>query len=224
MSLLDNIDKNSYVDVRGSADAAKCVLLPLTFQHCCIIVLTKTEDSIRCVEILRERISYLFYGYDYQFDVSDDEDYGRSLGLEHHFLFDQNKILVVIQFNHRYSKRSTIRMYVRLFMSIEASYIEDEAMNSYITEVVSLFSSKSNPKTYLRDYSTRVYTLGIIWKYYYLKKRTIEFKHIEHLIKCMYYKLYDEIYVYDEKAQYIEQTLKDLTYGKYLRQTRTKKD
>ena len=188
MSILDNIERTE-PDVRKVVGSS-CVLCPGVYRYSLIIVLSIGKHSSKCIEILFQKLEYLFYGYDYQLDVCNDRDYIRQLGNRYNFVSEPEWQLVIIQFNHRRSERRTIQMYIRLFMCIQAAYIDLEANDSYITDLVSLNTNGSHPELFVRDYSTKRYTLGIIWKYYIIKFGLGEFNHMDHIVNCMYSKLW----------------------------------
>lgn len=218
-SILDNISRTETDTTKAVSDNA--ILAPGVFSQCCIVVINKGDDSEKCIKILKNQISYLFSGYDYQFDISDDIEY-RYLASQYYFTYDENNVLIIIQFNNRKSDVQTIKMYMRLFMCIESSYIEIEANASYISDLISLYTTAAHPDVYARDYSTKSYTLGIVWKYYYIKSGLGEFKHITHLVNCIYHKLwpasqYDKK---EDKIKKIEYILKHkVKYVQHLRQT-----
>lgn len=75
MAILDNIEEKQ-MDVR-SISYSSSVLCPESFSRCCILILNNKQESDEYINMLRERIDYLFGTDDYFLTVVKNEEIYR---------------------------------------------------------------------------------------------------------------------------------------------------
>ena len=186
MSVLDKIqatplDIHNAIDLEGKGE-----LYPTRYSRGFILILYNIQNIEVYIEQLYQRISYLFGPDDMCFSVCRDKQRIEELSLVYNFNIEDNsdQLLIIIQFNNPKRFRKTIRMYIKFFLCIISDYIETP--DAYLSDVISIYATTDKIEFY-RDYSTRSYTPGIFWKYYYSQTYD-DFRAKEHIIRCLNYK------------------------------------
>lgn len=186
MAILDNIEEKQ-MDVRSILYSSS-VLCPESFSRCCILILNNKPESDEYINMLRERIDYLFGTDDYFLTVVKNEEEIEHLKEEHYsWMRVENATIIIIQFNNRLTEYQNVRLYILLFMCFQSDYINTNDL--HIIDVISTYTTPAHPYIFVNDYTTRTYTPGIIWKYYYTEKID-DLKSLQHVVKWLIAKLY----------------------------------
>ena len=227
MALLDNIQESRVNIQTDHIHIDDAILLPDVYSRAFILVLSREAQTKRYINNLRQRLSYLFGADNMSFSVCIDEHYSENLSLTFNFTYNPDNLIAILQFNNPHSHRQIIKLFIRLMLCFEADYIETNSL--YMSDIISLYTTSSSPGTFFRDYSTRSYTVGIIWKYFYTDKLE-DFKSLDHIVKYMFNKLYPEP-VYKTYETYetvinreIERILKELKNEQLARRTGKEND
>ena len=186
MSILDRL-QSVQLDVHNAIDLeSKGELYPMRYSRGFILVLYNIQDIETYIEKLYRRISYLFGPDDMCFSVCRNSQRIEELSLVYNFNIEDNsdQLLIIIQFNNPKGFHKTIRMYIKFFLCIISDYIETP--DAYLSDVISIYATTDKTEFY-RDYSTKSYTPGIFWKYYYSETYD-DFRAKEHIIRCLNYK------------------------------------
>ena len=198
MAILDNIEEKQ-IDVR-SISYSSSILCPESFSRCCILILNNIPESNEYINMLRERIDYLFGADDYLLTVLKNQEDIKHLKEENYFWMTvENATIVIIQFNNRLTEYQNVRFYILLFMCFQSDYINTNDL--HIIDVISTYTTPAHPDIFVNDYTTRTYTPGIIWKYYYTEKID-DLKSLQHIVKWLISKLYPANPVYNDTETY----------------------
>ena len=83
-------------------------------------------------------------------------------------------------------------------MCFDSAYVTN---NFFITDIISMYTTLAHPNIFVNDYTTRIYTLEIIWGYYYAEKID-DLKSLQHIVKWLISKLYPANSIYNDTETY----------------------